>query len=112
MQAYPRYEGWLTSAGQFSSFTTEDYDAIRTQSLTLSAAAAPAVTGATLNDARKRSPALLVTCNYFRVYGIDHPLMGRFFRPDECKPGSSERIVVLSEHVWRNHYAADLWYHR
>ena len=27
VQAYPRYEAWLTSAGQFSTFTTEDYGA-------------------------------------------------------------------------------------
>ena len=107
VQAYPRYEGWLTSAGQFSSFTTEDYDAIRTQSLTLSAVAASEPTGAMLDDAHKRSPALLVTCNYFRVYGIERPLMGRFFRADECKPGTTERIVVLSEHVWKNHFAAN-----
>jgi len=107
VQAYPRYEGWLTSAGQFSSFTTEDYDAIRTQSLTLSEVAASEPTGAMLDDAHKRSPALLVTCNYFRVYGIERPLMGRFFRADECKPGTTERIVVLSEHVWKNHFAAN-----
>src|SRR5579863_3420393 len=40
VQLYPRYEGWFTGAGQFSSFTTEDYEAIRTQTQALEEVAA------------------------------------------------------------------------
>jgi hypothetical protein len=29
VQIYPRYEGWFTGAAQYSSFTTEDYGAVR-----------------------------------------------------------------------------------
>ena len=32
VQVYPRYEGWFTGAGQYSSFTTDDFDAIRSHS--------------------------------------------------------------------------------
>jgi hypothetical protein len=40
VQIYPRYEGWFTGAGQYSSFTTEDYDAVRARATTLEEAAA------------------------------------------------------------------------
>ena len=50
VQAYPRYEGWFTGAGQYSSFTTEDYDAMRRQTRTLSEVAAWESVGATLDD--------------------------------------------------------------
>src|SRR5215472_4321751 len=35
VQVYPRYEGWFTGAAQYSSFTTEDYDAVRGHATTL-----------------------------------------------------------------------------
>jgi len=41
------------------------------------------------------------------VLVIDRPLMGRFFRPDECNPETQVRIAVLSEHLWRDSYSAD-----
>ena len=63
--------------------------------------------GTTLDDVRRPGNALLVSCNYFRVFGIDRPLMGRFFNREECDPGTEVRIAVLSEHVWRDVYSAD-----
>ena len=39
-QVYPRYEGWFSGSGQFSSFTTEDYEAIHKQSHVLDDVAA------------------------------------------------------------------------
>lgn len=104
VQAYPRYEGWFTAGGQFSSFTTQDYDAIRTHVHSLSQVTAWEVIGATLDD-HKSNGALLVTCNYFEVYGMDRPVLGRFFLPDECK--SAIQVAVLSEHVWREYYAGN-----
>ena len=35
VQVYPRYTGWTSRADQYSSFTTEDYDAIRSRSRAL-----------------------------------------------------------------------------
>lgn len=51
--------------------------------------------------------ALLVTCNFFHLYGLDQPRLGRLFRPDECaKPGSAP-VVLISEELWRNRFGAD-----
>ena len=61
VQLYPRYEGWFTGAGQISSFTTEDYDAIRTQSTALEQAAAWQQSSAILEQGHRRIAALLVT---------------------------------------------------
>src|SRR5271163_3111053 len=107
VQIYPRYQGWYIGRPQDSSFNAEDYDAIRTQARSLADVAAWQRISATLDDVRKQSDSTLVTCNYRRVFGIDRPLMGRFFNPDECNPGTSVRIGVLSEHSWKDYYSSD-----
>jgi predicted permease len=107
VQIYPRYEGWFTGAAQFSSFNTADYDAIREQSHSLNEVAAWQLIPTMLDDVRQKSTSLLVTCNYFRVFGIDRPMMGRFLLPSECNSGSSIHVAVLSEHFWRNFYSSD-----
>jgi len=33
--------------------------------------------------------------------------MGRFFTVGECSPDSPVKVVVLSEHFWRNYYSSD-----
>src|ERR1700692_1141618 len=74
VQGYPRYEGWFTGAGQYSSFTTEDEEPIRAHSQTLEKAAAWKGNGAIVEEAPRSVPPLLVTCNYFHVFGNDRPL--------------------------------------
>ena len=107
VQIYPRYQGWYIGRPQDSSFNAEDYGAIRAQAHMLAELAGWQKIAVTLDDLSKQGGAALVTCNYFRVFGIDRPLLGRLFNPDECNPGSSIRTVVLSEHLWRNDYASD-----
>ena len=34
------------------------------------------------------------------------PILGRTFRPEEDRPGG-DRVVILSEHLWRNRFGAD-----
>ena len=77
VQLYPRYEGWFTGAGQFSQFTTEDYEAIRTRSKAIEQAAAWRPSSAILSQDAKHIAIALVSCNYFHVFGIDRPLLGR-----------------------------------
>src|SRR5271170_7897138 len=86
VQIYPRYQGWYIGRPQDSSFNAEDYDAIRAQTHSLAEVAAWQKISVTLDDARKQSDATLVTCNYYRVFGIERPLKGRFFNPDDCNP--------------------------
>ena len=44
---------------------------------------------------------MLVTCNYFDVFGADPPLMGRLLREDDCGAPGSSAAVVVGEDVWR-----------
>ncbi|MFL6437468.1 MAG: FtsX-like permease family protein, partial [Terriglobales bacterium] len=47
------------------------------------------------------------SCNFFSVYGLARPSLGRLFRIDECAPGSEQPVVVLAEEAWRSRFAAD-----
>jgi hypothetical protein len=108
VQIYPRYQGWYIGPIRDTSFNAEDYDAIQAQTRSLADVAAWQTIRTTLDDVRRPGgDSVLVTCNYFRVFGIDRPLMGRFFNPDECTPGTATQIAVLGEHVWRNYYSSD-----
>jgi predicted permease len=107
VQIYPRYEGWSIGAGQYSTFTTEDYEAIRAHATTLAEAAAWTTHGTIAEEAHRSLPTLLVTCNYFHAFGNDQPLLGRFLNPQECERGTAVQVAVLSEPVWRNLFASD-----
>jgi len=107
VQIYPRYEGWFSGAAQFSALNADDYDAIREQTHSLTDVAAWQTIQTTFDEARQKKSVLLATCNYFRIFGIEHPLMGRFFLPDECNSGSSAHIAVLSEACWKGFYSSD-----
>ena len=107
VQLYPRYEGWFTAAGQFSSFTTEDYEAIRTQTHALEEVAAAQPSSAVLGQGPRHVATELTSCNYFHVFGIDRPLLGRFLAPSECARGTADQLAVISELLWRNQFGAD-----
>ena len=107
VQLYPRYEGWFTGAGQYSSFTTDDYKAIQSQSHVLEDEAGWLNSFPILGQKGRGVASLLVTCNYFHVFGVDRPLMGRFLAPDECKPGTAAQVAVLSEPLWKTRFGAD-----
>jgi predicted permease len=107
VQIYPRYEGWFTGAGQYSSFTTEDFRAIEKQSTDLDETAAWNLTEAILEERRHGAPTALVSCNYFHVLGVDRPLLGRLLSPQECKPGSRAQVAVLSEAFWKLQFAGN-----
>ena len=49
--------------------------------------------------------ALLVTSNFFSVYDLERPLMGRLLQPEDCS--EARPVVVLSERIWRHRFAAD-----
>src|SRR5579872_972420 len=109
VQVYPRYEGWFTGAGQFSSFTTDDYDAVRAHSTALEEVTAWHATAAIFEQAHsgRGIPVALVTCNYFHVLGIDRPLQGRLLAPQECERSAKPQVVILSEAFWRGRLAAN-----
>ena len=107
VQISPRYSGWFAGADRQFSFTTEDFDAIRSRSHTLAEAAAWRQYPAVLEQGNKYITTLLESCNYFHVLGIDRPLMGRFFASDECASGTRAQVAVLNELLWKNQFDAD-----
>src|SRR5260370_41762147 len=80
-------------------FATEDYDGVRSRAKALEDVAAWQVSSPTLEEG-KPNATLLVTCNYFHVFGIDRPLVGRFFASGDCSRGSTAQVAVLSESTW------------
>lgn len=52
-----------------------------------------------------RVTGIQATTNYFKLWQV-RPLLGRTWGPDETL-SSSAPVVVLSEPIWRKHYAAD-----
>jgi predicted permease len=104
VQVYPRYEGWFAGAGHYSSFTTDDYDAIRAHATTFEEAAAWTGSQAVLEEVHSSVPTQLVTCNYFHVFGIDRSLVGRFLTASECERGTAMQVAVLTESFWKNEF--------
>ena len=107
VQICPRYEGWFAGSDKNASFTTEDFDAIRTRSRTLSQVAVWRQYYAFLEQANRNTSTLLASCNFFYVLGIDHPRMGRFFVSAECNRGAAAQVAVLSETLWKSQFDAD-----
>jgi len=55
--------------------------------------------------APERARRFTVTPNFFALLGAQ-PMLGRTFAPDEDQPGR-ERVVILSDALWRRRFAAD-----
>src|ERR1700722_3266216 len=107
VQICPRYTGWFAASDKNASFTTEDFDAIRSRSHTLREVAAWRQYPAFLEQGNRDISTLLATCNYFHVLGIDHPRIGRFFSSGECNRGAGAQVAVLNESLWKNQFDAD-----
>jgi MacB-like periplasmic core domain len=86
VQIYPQYQGWYTGAAKDSSFNAADYEALRTGARSVDDLAAWQSIGTILDDVRRPGNSILVSCNYFRVFGIDRPLIGRFFNQAVNRP--------------------------
>lgn len=50
---------------------------------------------------------LPVTCNFFSLYGLENPRLGRLFRADECEQAGSSPVAVISEELWRDQFSSD-----
>lgn len=107
VQICPRYTGWFAGSDKNASFTTEDFDAIRSRSQTLREVAAWRQYPAFFEQGNRYITTLLAGCNYFHVLGIDHPRIGRFFAPGECNREGGAQVAVLSETLWKNQFDAE-----
>jgi hypothetical protein len=41
----------------------------------------------------------LTSCNFFSVYGLERPELGRFFHPSECSTAGSGPVTVISDEL-------------
>ena len=107
VQLVSQYSGTHKQRGEIRAFTTPDFEAFRTRSQSLSDVAAwRDVHLHFANDARN-TLAVLVTCEFFNLYGLSRPLKGRLFSADECSAHDSPRVVLLSEELWQRRFFAD-----
>src|SRR5215467_11026153 len=49
----------------------------------------------------------LVSCNFFSVYGLDRPELGRLFFPNECSVMGSGPVAVMGDELLRSQFSAD-----
>lgn len=92
------------AGGQFS---VADYRAIQSDSQSLQELAAWRAEHLIVGQDSTSTFAIEVSCNFFSVYGLTQPKLGRLFRADECAPKTEALVVILSEEEWRDRFAAD-----
>lgn len=107
VRALASYTGWYRTQELFQGFTALDFLAIRDRSRSLTNIAAWHTEEATLGNDPTKIGVMLATCNYFSLYGLQTPKLGRLFRPDECDTPGSAPVALIGEAFWRNHYGAD-----
>ena len=64
----------------------------------------PAMIG---DDDATGSFGLMVSCNFFTVDGLDRPIIGRLFNPDDCRAPGQAPSAILAESVWRGRFGGD-----
>jgi predicted permease len=106
VRVYSAYTIDPANPGQPGRTTLEDYRAFREHTQSLSDVVAwqrvPAPLG---RNESSEMWVLLVTCNFFRLYPLEHPALGRLLQDEDCV--ASNPVVVLSETLWRDRFAAD-----
>ena len=66
------------------------------------------ITGVTLSigDRAERSPASVVSANYFDALGV-HPVLGRGFEPGEDIGHNAQPVTVISYRIWQERFHQD-----
>lgn len=94
-----RVGSWLASVREYRAYAGAQ---------TLSALAAWAPVHATVgNGEREPQLVLLVTRDFFQVYGLRAPRMGRLFSQTECGTPGSGAVVLIGEELWKNQFNSD-----
>ena len=96
---WEREENWLTSL--------EDYRAYQAQARSVRGLAAWGQFHATIDEDPSPNVSMLVTCNFFSLYGLDRAKLGRLFRAEECSSPGGASVAVISEEMWRRQFSAD-----
>ena len=93
--------------GQPGSISLEDYREFQTARSLAELAAWHQVRPVfgTMNSKPLRG--VLVSCNFFAVYGLTKPELGRLLLPEECSGTGPNSVVVISDEFWRAQFNAD-----
>src|SRR5262245_29749128 len=106
VQVYSAYTTNPTRPGRPRDTTLEDYLAYRDGVKSLGALAARAQFDVPLGyDDPAEVRVALVTSNFFPLYDLEQPLMGRLLQYEDCATASP--VVVVSESLWRKRLASD-----
>src|SRR4030095_8262418 len=103
----PQYTGQFEQLGLDGALSLMDYQAFQRRASSLSDLAGWAIARVKLGDDGQSEMALLVTRNFFSVYGLEQPKLGLFFLADECAMPGSAPVAILSEELWRSRFGAD-----
>jgi hypothetical protein len=80
-------------------FTLADYRAFRSANLLDELSGWSVVRVAVGDPALSDTLGLLVSCDFFSLYGLDRPVAGRVFTANECDESGASSVVVLSEQL-------------
>jgi predicted permease len=106
VRVYSTYTTDPANPGQPGSTTLEDYRAFRDHAQSLRDVVAwRRVTAPIGQNDSSETWVLLVTCDFFQLYPQNHPGLGRLLEDDDC--AASRPVVVLSDTLWRDRFAAD-----
>ena len=101
VQLVSKYSGRYNQGGEARAFTPEDFEAFRNRSQSLSEAAGWRDVHLRFESEGASTLALLTTCGFFQLYGLDRPKQGRLFSSEECSDRSTAHVVLISEELWR-----------
>ena len=106
VRVYSAYTTDATRPGRFGRSTTDNYLAFRDHAQSLKDVIAwHRVTAALGKNDPSEMWVLLVTCDFSRLYELNRMQLGRFLSAEDCS--NSNPVVVLSDTLWRNRFAAD-----
>jgi putative ABC transport system permease protein len=106
VRVYSTYTTDPANPGQPGRTTLEDYRAFRDHAQSLRDVVAwQRVTAPIGQNDSSETWVLLVTCNFFRLYPSEHSGWGRLLEDNDC--AAPRPVVVLSETLWRDRFAAD-----
>lgn len=106
VRIYAAYTKDPTRPGHPGEMTLEDYLAFRDRAKSLRNLAAYARFDTPLGqDDPGEARTLLVSANFFALYDLEKPLLGRLLQSEDFS--AANQVVVLSELLWRNRFAAD-----
>jgi len=106
VQVYSAYTNDPVRPGHPGGMTLEDFLTFQDRAKSLRNLAAWAQYDALLGqDDPLELRILLVTSNFFSLYDMEQPMLGRLLNAEDC--AASSPVVVLSEQLWRDRYDSD-----